>query len=239
VLHIGWIDDARRKASIFVHAMRPSELAPEEQIVEERAADSWQEVEPELQPPRTDSPATRYGVWWHEVAEQAIWTSDVSALDDFFEIRRPMSPDAARSKRDWQLLRQHLLSEVSFRGQIARNAISRTEMPFLWRIDPVNSLEGVVDLALIEPEKNTCRIVDWKTNRIAAGDIDELRTQYRAQIAAYWKAITKMTGMSVDAGIYSTSTGQFIAYERGELAREWQRLSQLPLSRLVGEITEG
>jgi len=239
VLHIGWIDDARRKASIFIHTMRPSELTAEEQIVEERAVDIWQEVEPELQPPRTDSPATRYGVWWHEFAEQAIWTSDVSALDDLFEIKLPMSPDAARSKRDWQLLRQHLLSEVSFRGRIARNAISRTEMPFLWRVDPVNSLEGVVDLALIEPEKNTCRIVDWKTNRIAAGDIDELRTQYRAQIAAYWKAITKMTDMSVDAGIYSTSTGQFIAYERGELAREWQRLSLLPLSRLVGEITEG
>ena len=77
------------------------------------------------------------------------------------------------------------------------------------------------------------------SSAIQSGDIDELRTQYRAQIAAYWKAITKMTDMSVDAGIYSTSTGQFIAYERGELAREWQRLSQLPLSRLVGEITEG
>ena len=238
VLHTGWIDDARRKASIFIHTMRPSEFAPEEQIVEERAADSWHEVEPELQPPRIDNPATRYGVWWHEFAEQAIWTSDISALDDFFETSRAMSPDAARSKRDWQLLRQHLLSEVSFRGRIASNAISRTEMPFLWRVDPGTSLEGVVDLALIEPDKNECRIVDWKTNRIAAGDIDELRAQYRAQIAAYWKAITEMTGMSVDAGIYSTSTGQYITYERNELAREWQRLSQLPQGRLVDEISE-
>jgi ATP-dependent exoDNAse (exonuclease V) beta subunit len=139
-----------------------------------------------------------------------------------------MSPDAARSKRDWQLLRQHLLSEVSFRGRIASNAISRTEMPFFWRFAPGTSLEGVVDLALIEPDKNSCRIVDWKTNRIAAGDIDELRARYRAQIAAYWKAITKMTGMSVNAGIYSTSIGQFIAYERDELEREWKRLKDFP-----------
>jgi ATP-dependent helicase/nuclease subunit A len=235
-LHTGWIDDASRKASIFIQIMRPSEFAADEQIVEERAADSWREVEPELQPPRIDNPATRYGVWWHEFAEQAPWTSDVSALDDFFETSRGISPDAARSKRDWQLLRLHLLSEANFRGRIAGNAISRTEMPFLWRFDPGISLEGVVDLALIEPDKNTCRIVDWKTNRIAAGDIDELRARYRAQIAAYWKAITQMTGMSVDAGIYSTSTGQFIAYDRDELAREWERLRKLPPNGLVGEV---
>src|SRR5207237_7539373 len=126
-----------------IHTMRPSELAVEEQIVEERAADSWQEVEPALQPPRIDNPATRYGLWWHEFAEQAAWTSDVSALDDLFETSCAISPDAARSKREWQLLRQHLLSDVSFRGRYAANAMSRTEMPFFWRLDPARSLEGV------------------------------------------------------------------------------------------------
>jgi hypothetical protein len=47
-----------------------------------------------------------------------------------------------------------------------------------------------------------------------------LRALYRPQIAAYWKAVTEMTGLSVAAGIYSTSTGQFIEYHSDELATE-------------------
>jgi hypothetical protein len=54
-----------------------------------------------------------------------------------------------------------------------------------------------------------------------------LRAQYRPQIAAYWKAISEMTGMPAEAGIYSTATGKFISYEIEELEREWERLRNL------------
>jgi len=52
-----------------------------------------------------------------------------------------------------------------------------------------------------------------------------LRTDYRPQIAAYWKAITEMTKQLVRAGMYSTAMGQLILYDEKELANEWERLS--------------
>jgi hypothetical protein len=45
-----------------------------------------------------------------------------------------------------------------------------------------------------------------------------------------------MTGMSVDAGIYSTSTGQSVIYERDEIAGEWKRLKSLPQGELTATI---
>jgi hypothetical protein len=85
--------------------------------------------------------------------------------------------------------------------------------------------------------------LDWKTNRIAPDKacpersrwIDNLRALYRPQIAAYWKAVTEMTGLSVAAGIYSTSTGQF-EYDPDELAAEWERLTNLPNLASAAEV---
>jgi len=34
-----------------------------------------------------------------------------------------------------------------------------------------------------------------------------------------------MTGLNIAAGIYSTSTGQFIEYDSDELASEWERIN--------------
>jgi ATP-dependent exoDNAse (exonuclease V) beta subunit len=109
-------------------------------------------------------------------------------------------------------------------------------MPFLWRVSERTCLEGVIDLALIDQTRSKWVILDWKTNRIAVDQIDELRAQYRPQIAAYSEAIARMTGMAVEAGIYSTSTGKFIAYDRAELAQEWQRLKNLSVKELADAV---
>jgi ATP-dependent exoDNAse (exonuclease V) beta subunit len=103
-------------------------------------------------------------------------------------------------------------------------------------MDEATCLEGIVDLAFFDLRSQRALILDWKTNRIAPEKIDNLRAQYRAQIAAYWKAISQMTGMAVDAGIYSTSTGQFVVYDHDELDCEWERLRSLPQRDLDAEI---
>jgi ATP-dependent exoDNAse (exonuclease V) beta subunit len=74
-------------------------------------------------------------------------------------------------------------------------ALTHPEMPSLWRIDDVGCLEGIVDLALFDPAARKWLILGWKTNRIAPDKIDNLRAQYRPQIAAYWQAVTQMTRM--------------------------------------------
>jgi ATP-dependent helicase/nuclease subunit A len=233
----GWFDDARRKASIFLHTIRPSQFTTEQETLEE-TADNWKQSEPELQPPRIGNPATRYGVWWHEFAEQVTWTSDLNSLSDFFAASQAFSPEPARSQREWNLLCEHLSNEASFRQSFQQNVVSRTEVPFFWRADSSTSLEGVIDLTLIDSARSVCLIIDWKTNRITEREIESLRQLYLPQIAAYWEAVRQMTGMQVEAGIYSTSTGRFVLYESGELAREWERLRKLPLNDLADEITE-
>ena len=89
-------------------------------------------------------------------------------------------------------------------------------------------LEGVIDLLLVDPGARRCLLIDWKTNRIKRGEEENLRKRYRSQIAAYWKAVSEITKLEVDAGIFATATGEFIPYSAAELEAEWTRLRALP-----------
>jgi len=109
-------------------------------------------------------------------------------------------------------------------------------MPLFWRMHERGCLEGIVDLALFQPAERSWFILDWKTNRVERHEVDKLRASYRPQVAAYWKAVAEMTRQPVSAAIYSTATGQFVAYDPDELAREWERLSSLTEDELAGEI---
>jgi ATP-dependent exoDNAse (exonuclease V) beta subunit len=105
--------------------------------------------------------------------------------------------------------------------------LAHPEMSFFWRIDDSACLEGSVDLALVDQAAGKWLVLDWKTDRVAPDEIDNLRVQYLPQLAAYWKAIAEMTGLSVKAGIYSTATGRFVFYDDDELTKEWERLKTL------------
>jgi ATP-dependent exoDNAse (exonuclease V) beta subunit len=94
-------------------------------------------------------------------------------------------------------------------------------------MDENRSLEGIVDLAFFDPGEKKWFILDWKTNRVTRDRIEILRVHYRPQIAAYWKAVREMTGALINAGIYSTSTGEFVVYGHDELVAEWERLRNL------------
>lgn len=223
-LETGWIDIARQRAGSIIQTVSPSRFAPEEEVTETPSTEEWIEIEPELRPPRIDNPATRYGVWWHDFAEQVTWRADTRQWQQIFERNIAASPDVARSKREWQLLQQQIESS----GQLGRHLHTADlifqEMPFFWKIDE-KCLEGVVDLALFNRRTNEVFILDWKTNRIATNKIDDLRQIYRPQMAAYWQAVASLTNARVGAAIYSTSTGQLVSYDESELVTEWQRLA--------------
>lgn len=216
---LGWIDDARRQAGQFVHTIAPSKLATEEEPHPAERAEVWLEIEPELRPPRIGNPATRYGIWWHEFAQNISWRSPPEDWHAAFEQSVLTSPDPARSKREWKLLSKYACENPElFAGNIF------AEMPFFWLTDAQYCLEGLIDLALFHPAEKRWFILDWKTNRIERAELDQLHVAYRPQIAAYCKAVTEMTKQPVGAGIYSTSTGELIVYDEDELAEEWQRL---------------
>src|SRR5262249_30681542 len=130
---LGWIDDARRSAARFVHAISPSKFAPEEEIEPSESADVWLEIEPELRPPRIDSPAMRYGVWWHELAQEVPWSLEPDAWQNVFEESLSASPDPARSRREWILFCDRMSRLSDFPARFSNGeTIVHTEMPFFW-----------------------------------------------------------------------------------------------------------
>jgi len=223
-LETGWVDIARQRATSIIETVTPSQFAPtEEEPSEGPSVEEWIELEPELRPPRIDNPAKRYGVWWHDFAEQIDWRSEPKKWSDTFERNVAASPDVARSKREWQLLRRHIES-VDGLARILRDAhLVRQEMPFFWKMNH-KCLEGIIDLASFN-EANGVFILDWKTNRIAADKMDALRELYRPQMAAYWQAVSNLANARVSAAVYSTATGQLAMYDNDELSEEWRRLS--------------
>jgi ATP-dependent helicase/nuclease subunit A len=229
---LGWIDDAHRQAAQFVHIINPSKFPSGQETSPPERNDLWLEVEPELRPPRIENPATRYGIWWHEFAQNMSWYSSPQDWQVAFEQSVVISPDPARSKREWKLLSEYACRNPElFSGNIF------AEMPFVWPVNEQNCLEGLIDLAVFHPAEKRWFILDWKTNRIRPlpDELDQLRIAYRPQITAYCKAVTEITKQPVGAGIYSTSTGKLIVYDEDELAKEWQRLKDVPPDDLAGE----
>jgi len=227
-LETGWIDLAWQQAATIIEVVTPSAFTPEEEVSETPSTEEWIEIEPELRPPRIDNPATRYGVWWHDFAEQLTWRSEAMRWQEIFERSLRVSPDIPRSKREWYLLQKQIESATELGRRLRNASFVRQEMPFFWRVKDRTCLEGIIDLALFQADEKKWFILDWKTDRIEPHELEKLCTSYRPQISAYWKAVSEMTRLPVGAGIYSTSTGQFILYDRDELAAEWDRLKNLP-----------
>jgi len=224
-LETGWVDIARQRAVSIIETVTPSQFAPtEEEPSESPSVEEWIELEPELRPPRIDNPAKRYGVWWHDFAEQIDWRSEPRKWSETFERNVGESPDVARSRREWQLLQKHIESADGLLRILRDADLVRQEMPFFWKMNH-KCLEGIIDLASFNQKTNGVFILDWKTNRIAADKIDVLRELYRSQMAAYWQAVLELTTARVSAAVYSTATGQLVIYGDDELSEEWRRLS--------------
>jgi ATP-dependent exoDNAse (exonuclease V) beta subunit len=223
------LQKAGRRAADFTRKISPSGL-PTEEI---STAEIWQTTE---RTPASVSPATRYGIWWHDFVQRVPWITDSASWDEIFEENHASSPDLARAAREWQLLRKRIAGLSDFVPRwTSRVPIVRTEMPFFWKMDDKRCLEGIIDLAFFDPSQKEWLLVDWKTNRV---EIESLRERYRPQLAAYREVVNKMTGHEVAATIYSTHNGQFLRYEAEELDTEWARLTNLPLDKLFDELSD-
>jgi ATP-dependent exoDNAse (exonuclease V) beta subunit len=231
---------AIQNASLFVRKLNPSGLPSEESaaLEELRHAPS--------QTPRSSSPALRYGLWWHDFVQRLPWVraglafnskngSELFKLwENIFQTHVASSPDPARSLREWKLLLAHLSGPDNFRRPFSENDVAHSEMPFFWRVDDTRCLEGVIDLAFFQRSNASaartgkCLILDWKTDRVPPDNTETLYARYRPQLAAYWKAVSEIAKLDVEAAIYSTAAGALVRYKTDELAREWSRLEKLP-----------
>jgi ATP-dependent helicase/nuclease subunit A len=223
--------DAIRNASVFTRKLNPSGLPSEESaaLEEIRYAPS--------QLPHSTSPALRYGLWWHDFIQRLGWNENPDSWSRVFDQQKTMSPDPARSLREWKLLLTHLSGPENFRRHFdGDKSIVHAEMPFFWRLDDKRCIEGVIDLAMFR--NGRCLILDWKTDRVPPDNTETLHTRYRPQLAAYWKAVSAIAKVRVEAAIYSTAAGALVRYKTDELAREWSRLEKLPADQFDTEVTK-
>ena len=217
------LKSAVQRASEFVTRITPSAFG----------GDS---LEAERTRSRLDNPATLYGRWWHRLLQRLPW-NDEPAWAEMLKTALRDTPDRKRGEEEWNSFCAHIRGKEDFRKRFAPEQFeARSEVPFLLKVGSSLALEGIIDLALIDSKQKRVLIIDWKTNRIGPGEIDGLRERYRPQIAAYWKAMSEITGFSVEAGLYSTAAGVACFYMTDELERGWRRLEQLPADLAVEEL---
>jgi ATP-dependent exoDNAse (exonuclease V) beta subunit len=149
----------------------------------------------------------------------------------------PISPDTKAAVKDWNATRRNLFSDATIARFVASDeTLFHAEFPFSWRRNDRSVLEGLIDSIMINRKAGGCLLLDWKTNDVSASDVEIFRENYRPQVAAYWKAVTEITGLEVEAGLFSTALGHLLLYSTEELQMEWHRLEQLPPAQLENEI---
>ena len=149
----------------------------------------------------------------------------------------PISPDAKAAVKDWNATRRNLFSDAAIARFLASDeTLFHAEFPFSWRRNDRSVLEGLIDSIMINRGAGRCLLLDWKTNDVSPSAVEIFRKTYQAQLAAYWKAVTEITGLEVEAGLFSTALGHLLLYSAEELQVEWRRLEQLPPARLEHEI---
>jgi ATP-dependent helicase/nuclease subunit A len=222
------LKQARERAATFARKFNPSGY-DEEMTREAIEQAPWIHVSPRSS---ADTPATLYGRWWHDLMQRMAW-HDERSWKQTFEEHQATSAVSKRSADEWKMFLEFVKSDKDFSKLLTRtSSVAHPEMPFLWRIDNSACLEGIVDLAVFDSSSSNGFILDWKTNRIGPDEIDNLRTRYRPQMAAYWHALGQLTRNQIQAAIYSTATGELIRYADEELESEWERLRNLPPAKI-------
>jgi len=215
---------ARANAMRFVRKVTPSGLEPA----------GTEELETKRP---IDSPALLYGRWWHGFFERIDWRAGASGAQAVFDGVLPLAPESDRARVDWSLTKQALFLDPLLAEYLGRNQTRfHREFPFAWQMNQNIVLEGLIDLLMVDAQAGRCLLVDWKTNRVAPCEAEELRGRYRPQLAGYWKAISELTGLQISAALVSTALGRVLPYQPAELQEEWVRLQKFPPLKLQKEL---
>ena len=86
----------------------------------------------------------------------------------------------------------------------------RTEVPMFWPEGQERVYDGTIDLAACHRDGHWL-VVDWKTDLIPARGLPGLIDVYGPQLACYQQALGTLFGQPVEARLYSTRRGEWIA----------------------------
>jgi ATP-dependent exoDNAse (exonuclease V) beta subunit len=211
---------ATKRASAFVRKFTPSALDPD--------------VPTEIRLiSRRDNLAALYGRWWHKFFERLDWRGGLDSAQKLFEGQLLSSPDPKSAEKHWKVTCQSLFTDpVITRFTASHTTQFHREFPFSWHRNDRSVIEGLIDSLLIDRAPGRCLLLDWKTNDVTTSDLESFRARYRPQLTAYWKAVTDITRLEVEAGLFSTTLGRLLLYSSDELNAEWRRIEQLPPTEL-------
>ncbi len=148
--------------------------------------------------------ARAYGIWWHETVERMPWGG---AEAEHWSRALSVCPMPERGAREARLL---LESPTAARLRAPHLKI-KSEVPILWRRDAREAVEGVIDLAVWDPQAKRWWILDWKTNVVSPDEAEaHLKSIYAPQLRAYADALRAVSGVAVECGVYSTATGVWV-----------------------------
>lgn len=152
------------------------------------------------------TPAIVYGTWWHGLMEALPWNEPVTAWQTLFDKYQIESIDPERSQREWKFFIDSKLAQELNRPEW----IFQPEMPFLWRAKKDQVIEGVMDLAVFNPQADEWLVIDWKTNRLGARGVEELVDIYSGQVEAYMSALGDLFQKPMRGILYSTTLGESV-----------------------------
>lgn len=194
---------AQRAACAFPRRILPSSLADHRLPEEPELRDDTFDPDRDFGAEALQAAAVDYGSWWHSVMEHLDWKAGEERWEAVFQDRLTACPDPERAKREWErFLASDLIEFLS-----PEPVIVHAEFPILISDSKGNILDGLIDLAAWDPEAKRWLVIDWKTDRVEAAEVNILLDRYRPQIAAYMAALEKIGGFPVRGVIYSTCTG--------------------------------
>jgi ATP-dependent helicase/nuclease subunit A len=167
-------------------------------------------------PARDAADPLEYGIWWHECLEFMPWAGDDEAIAAHGAASLAKAREGgfeARGREEWErFLRSDPMRTIS-EPRWTRLA----EVGVFAPLPPEGWIDGVIDLVLHDSAAGDLWIVDWKTNRRAAGEgdtalLERLAAEYERQLSAYGSsAAASFPGCKVALWVYSSVAGQWMS----------------------------
>lgn len=149
-----------------------------------------------------DFPGRNYGIWWHEMMEGLPY-KDMGAWDKHFKERLEFCPVPEIGEQEIGLfVESELVTHMT-----EPDLIVRSEVPFIFP-EGKTSIEGVIDLIIFDPNKNTYLVIDWKTERYK--DLNIAAQAYQQQINTYTNIITKTFKTTAKGSLYFSQSGVLV-----------------------------
>jgi ATP-dependent exoDNAse (exonuclease V) beta subunit len=195
-----------RRAALIATARRrrftsATALARDAEPVDE---DDKDERDDETEPWSKGRGSTHLGRAVHAALQSLPWDADDEAIAAVARAQTVAEAIPDRAKRAEELIRVALNSPAAQRARTARRALR--EVPFAFKdgaASPPVVVEGFADLVI--ENDDGLEIVDWKTDDIPEGAVEERLRKYRTQAGLYVLGLEKAleaTGKKVTAVSY-------------------------------------